>query len=107
MSLTTPLTSMLAFGGIGTTEVIIILVIGLLIFGRRLPEVGKSLGRSIVEFKKGVKGIEDDVDTQSTSTSKAQLDDQSVARGDSSTVQDAMGKVMPESDAAPPSQGNG
>ena len=79
MSLTTPLTSILAFGGIGTTEVIIILVIGLLIFGRRLPEVGKSLGRSIVEFKKGVKGIEDDIDQGTTRTSP-KLSDQSVAQ---------------------------
>ncbi len=45
----------------GGTEWIVILVVGLLIFGRRLPEVGKSLGRSIVEFKKGVKGIESEV----------------------------------------------
>ena len=76
MSLSTDLSSILAFGGIGTTEVIIILVIGLLIFGRRLPEVGKSLGRSIVEFKKGVKGIEDDIDKGASKT----LPDQSVAQ---------------------------
>ena len=53
---------LLAIGMPGPFELIIILVIGLLIFGRRLPEVGRSVGRSIVEFKKGVKGIEDEVD---------------------------------------------
>jgi sec-independent protein translocase protein TatA len=42
-------------------DLIIILGIGLLVFGRRLPEVGRSLGKGIVEFKKGLKGIEDDV----------------------------------------------
>jgi TatA/E family protein of Tat protein translocase len=41
---------------------IVILVIALLIFGKRLPEVARSLGKGIVEFKKGVKGIEDEVE---------------------------------------------
>jgi sec-independent protein translocase protein TatA len=48
-------------GNIGTTEIIIILVIALLLFGRRLPEVGRSLGKGIVEFKKGLKGVSDDL----------------------------------------------
>jgi sec-independent protein translocase protein TatA len=43
-------------------EWLIILAIGLLLFGRRLPEVGRSLGRAIVEFKKGVKGVEDEIE---------------------------------------------
>lgn len=51
---------------IGMGEWIIILIIMLLLFGRRLPEVGKSLGKGIVEFKKGIKGVEDEVETQSS-----------------------------------------
>ena len=43
-------------------EWLIILGIALLIFGRRLPDVGRSLGRGIVEFKKGLRGIQDEVD---------------------------------------------
>ena len=42
-------------------EWIVVLVIGLLIFGKNLPQVGRSLGRSIIEFKKGLKGLEDDL----------------------------------------------
>ena len=57
-----PLLNLPAFLLPGHGEWIILLVLGLLIFGRRLPEVGRSVGRSIVEFKKGIKGIEDEVD---------------------------------------------
>ena len=46
----------------GGWEWIVIAIIGLLIFGKRLPEVGKSLGKSIVEFKKGLKGVEEDIE---------------------------------------------
>ncbi len=42
-------------------EIILILALGLLLFGRKLPEVGRSLGRGIVEFKKGLKGVEEEV----------------------------------------------
>ncbi len=50
------------FPSLGFQELLILLVIGVLIFGRRLPEVGRYLGKGIVEFKKGIKGIEDDMD---------------------------------------------
>lgn len=52
----------LAIGMPQMGEWIMIAAIGLLLFGKRLPEVGRSLGKGIVEFKKGLKGIEDDVD---------------------------------------------
>jgi len=56
----------LGFGFPGGYEWIILLILGLLIFGRRLPEVGRSLGKSIVEFKKGIKNIEEEIDTESS-----------------------------------------
>ena len=46
----------------GGGEWLIIAFIGLLLFGKRLPEVGRSLGRGIVEFKKGLRGIEDQIE---------------------------------------------
>jgi len=51
----------LFFGPPGLGEFLVLGMLGLLIFGKRLPEVGKSVGRGIVEFKKGLSGIEDDV----------------------------------------------
>ena len=60
----------LAFGMPGAAEWIIIAAFGLLIFGKRLPEVGRSLGKGIVEFKKGLKGIEDDVEVESNKPAK-------------------------------------
>jgi sec-independent protein translocase protein TatA len=56
---------MLALGLPTGWEWIVLLVLGLLIFGRRLPEIGRSVGRSIVEFKKGIKGIEEEIENES------------------------------------------
>lgn len=53
--------ALLAFGLPSGYEMIIILVVALLLFGRRLPEVGRSIGQGIKEFKKGLKDVEDDV----------------------------------------------
>ncbi|MBN2581590.1 MAG: twin-arginine translocase TatA/TatE family subunit [Planctomycetes bacterium] len=53
----------LGFLNIGPLELIVAAVIGLLLFGRRLPEVGRSLGRGIVEFKKGLKDVKEDLDS--------------------------------------------
>ncbi|WP_437187672.1 Sec-independent protein translocase subunit TatA/TatB [Planctomicrobium sp. SH668] len=57
--------------GIGPPEMIIVGIIALLLFGKRLPEVARSMGKGIVEFKKGMAGIEDEVNnaTRQTSTS--------------------------------------
>jgi sec-independent protein translocase protein TatA len=52
---------LLAFN-IGIPEFIVIAVVGLLVFGNRLPEVGRSLGKGIVEFKKGLRGVQDEID---------------------------------------------
>lgn len=43
---------------LGPMEIVILLVFGVLIFGKRLPEIGRSLGKGIVEFKKGLNGIQ-------------------------------------------------
>ncbi|MFH1616195.1 MAG: twin-arginine translocase TatA/TatE family subunit [Planctomycetota bacterium] len=49
-------------GVIGPWQLGIILVVALLIFGRRLPEIARNLGKSLAEFKKGVKDAKDEID---------------------------------------------
>lgn len=45
---------------IGFTELLVVLAIALLLFGNRLPNVGKALGEGIRNFKKGLDGSEDE-----------------------------------------------
>ena len=64
--------NMLAWGGIpGGWEWLIILVVALLIFGRRLPELARSLGKSLTEFKKGVREAQETKDELVSDVRKA------------------------------------
>jgi sec-independent protein translocase protein TatA len=51
--------------GIGSSEMVILLIIGLLLFGKNLPDVARKLGKGVMEFKKGMHGIEDELYTAS------------------------------------------
>jgi sec-independent protein translocase protein TatA len=52
---------MFAFFNLGATEVIVLVVIGLLLFGKRLPDLARSVGKTFVSFKKEVTNLEDDL----------------------------------------------
>jgi sec-independent protein translocase protein TatA len=54
----------------GTMELLIIAMVSLLVFGNRLPSVMRSLGKSVTEFKKGLAGIEDNIEQSVTSEKK-------------------------------------
>ena len=49
----------------GPVELLVLGMIVLLLFGKRLPSTMRSLGQSIVEFKRGVKGIDNDIESES------------------------------------------
>ena len=59
------MTTLAFIQNINAFQILLLMLLGLLLFGKRLPEVGRSLGKGIVEFKKGLKSIEDDVEEAS------------------------------------------
>ena len=68
---------MLAFlPNLGPMELLIVGWIALLIFGNRLPSVARSVGKSLVEFKKGMNEIEEEVKQAGSVESKSSGDSQ-------------------------------
>jgi len=47
--------------GVSSWEMVLLFVVALLLFGKRLPEVARSLGKGMMEFKKGLYDIQDEV----------------------------------------------
>ena len=59
-------------GNIGFGELIVILLIVLLVVGaKRLPDIGRSLGESVREFKKGMRGDDDDKSSSTKDQAKS------------------------------------
>lgn len=84
MTISTP--TMLAFiGNLGPLEWTVILIIALLLFGRRLPEVGKSFGQGIREFKKGLKETSDEVQKPDEASGRRSLPQDQTMRAPEST----------------------
>ncbi len=52
--------------GVGPLELVIVAVVVLLLFGNRLPGLMRSLGRGVIEFKKGAQGIDEDTEEGSS-----------------------------------------
>ena len=55
--------------GMGPWEIVMILIVVLLVFGaKRIPEIAQSLGKGITEFKRGVKDVQSEIETNVNAT---------------------------------------
>ncbi len=61
------------FENIGFGELLIVLVVVLVLFGaKKIPELAKGLGKGISEFKKGLKDVEDEINSNETKETKTE-----------------------------------
>ena len=68
------------FPNVGWFEMMMLMGVAVLLFGKRLPEVGRSLGKGIIEFKKGLSGAVDELDISGTGTGRSSWTSGSSAR---------------------------
>jgi sec-independent protein translocase protein TatA len=55
------------FGGIGAQEILLILLVLILLFGaRKIPEIARGLGKSVSEFKKGIREVDEEIKKEET-----------------------------------------
>ncbi len=90
------------FPSLGPMEMMVVMLVAVLLFGKRLPEVGRSLGKGIVEFKKGIRGIEDDFDRSMREPSSSSNRVESYATSDAPSA--SVPKFEPPSSAPVPTE---
>ncbi len=68
--------------GLGPLEMMIFAIIAVLLFGKNLPSVGRSLGKSMVEFKKGLNDIKSEVDAATYAQPSSRVEQQRYSADD-------------------------
>jgi sec-independent protein translocase protein TatA len=64
--------------GLGMQEILLLLLLGVLLFGRKLPELGRSVGKTLVEFKRGYHGLEEEITNSASSNAKPAIEPEPV-----------------------------
>ncbi len=64
--------------GLGMQEMLLLLLLGVLLFGRKLPDIGRSLGKTVIEFKKGVSGVEEEISNATSGMGKPAIEPEAV-----------------------------
>ena len=89
--------SPIMFGSVGVPELIIIFTIALIIFGpRKLPELGKSLGKSLAEFKRASNELKNTLDEEIRMEERKSTERQEPPR----TIEPGVGNVPRSNDSA-------
>jgi len=84
------MTTLFAFFGLpGHFEALIVLAVILLLFGHRLPSMMRSMGRSVVEFKKGIRDPGDDEDDDEPAISSSKDSGEEVKKVEEAKVEEA------------------
>jgi sec-independent protein translocase protein TatA len=90
--------------GMGMQEMIIIGIIAVLLFGKRLPEVAKSVGKSYHEFRRGLTDIQSNVQSATSSIYEADTQSSSATAADSVDEYDDFDEVSAPKFQPPPSE---
>ena len=86
--------------GLGAWDFAVLGVIAVLLFGRKLPDMAKYLGKSVVEFKKGMHGLESGFDDIANPTAAAPA--QTAAPAEAIRPPQRVAPAAPKFDDAPP-----
>lgn len=87
--------------GLGPTEMLVVGVIALLLFGSRLPDVARGLGKSVVEFKRGLNDVQDEVRGATASATSSYSSSSSQSTRSSRRIEDREEAAAPKFEPPP------